>query len=739
MPTILELFKGSEKDTSVKADKETLIEQETTGIRFRSAVDINNPLIYGNEAIRITQRSTPLLEDMKAGTGGESNGGLIGGKIAKARDFVNSTLGIPETQTPTRLIENENIQIQNLNPPKANPFPGIDIPTPPKKVPKSFEDVPSNIPITKDIISKNGTGFGKFLQQSGGGNPKTIGKQALGNGIGLAKDKLRGALFGEQTVGSNDVEPQIATTTNERTYSDVNKSKRLPSEEGVQKDLEGTKLDLSLVSPIYGVTRAGSVKFGTPEGQFGKTEYAFQDKGFRDSEGNYTGEGVGFRLNKFAPQKGQRKSDSLLPNSSLTDKYGITTKNGDTINKLTTLDYDTIDDLGRYKKGETVVGQDLIPFYIGKLGEKKTPFRSILTGITETVSPSWNSQKFLGNPFPFYTYSQVERSTSFNLKIVAYNSSELNINWEKIERLTKMVYPKINQNKLVNPPIIDFRLGDIYFNKIGFIENLTYTIPDNGVWETDGSSGFLPKFIEVAITIKFIEDSSVIHSLYGLKKSKPAVEKIKEETKGIAFSEESQTGITPSGDVPNKKSNKVTVTSRGTTPVGDDGNAVTGVPSKKSNNVKSIEPKGIAKTSTPIESEMGDIADIVPTSAQSDNLGGKTPLQFENEQGTQNLGKYQTSVLGQIKADYPDAKIVSLNSIPGSVRASFRWEAVTQKLYFDKSVIIKFSKSDGNDYYAMVWEDPNYATAPYTEPQTSIFDEPVDASKITKSDTLFGL
>ena len=45
-----------------------------------------------------------------------------------------------------------------------------------------------------------GTEFGKFLKQTGGGNPTTIGKQALGKGIGLAKDKLRGALFGEPPV-----------------------------------------------------------------------------------------------------------------------------------------------------------------------------------------------------------------------------------------------------------------------------------------------------------------------------------------------------------------------------------------------------------------------------------------------------------------------------------------------------------------------------------------------------------
>ena len=73
MPTILELFRskqlnfpaGSTADGAVKKDTETLIEQETSGIRVKSAVDINNPLIYGNEAMRITKRSTPTLEKMK--------------------------------------------------------------------------------------------------------------------------------------------------------------------------------------------------------------------------------------------------------------------------------------------------------------------------------------------------------------------------------------------------------------------------------------------------------------------------------------------------------------------------------------------------------------------------------------------------------------------------------------------------------------------------------------------------
>jgi len=83
MPTILELFKGSNKDItpkildqtpvedkfkgstqekSVKSDQLSKIEQEFKGVRFRSGVELNNPLIYGNQAIRIATRSTSSVE-----------------------------------------------------------------------------------------------------------------------------------------------------------------------------------------------------------------------------------------------------------------------------------------------------------------------------------------------------------------------------------------------------------------------------------------------------------------------------------------------------------------------------------------------------------------------------------------------------------------------------------------------------------------------------------------------------
>ena len=113
MPTILELFQSSGLSNQVKKDTETLVEQETTGIRIKSAVEINNPILYGNESIRIMNRTTSMVEKQRTANAVDpGDGGLIGkglskltgGKvesISEARDKVNSTLGIPINLIPT--------------------------------------------------------------------------------------------------------------------------------------------------------------------------------------------------------------------------------------------------------------------------------------------------------------------------------------------------------------------------------------------------------------------------------------------------------------------------------------------------------------------------------------------------------------------------------------------------------------------------------------------------------------
>lgn len=475
-------------------------EQEATGLRVKSAAELNNPLLYGNEAGRISLRSTPDLEKMKDNTGTEGgDGGLIGKGLGKltggkvnslsdVRDKVNTTLGIPQNAIPTRLIGDIKKQ-------------------------SSIE------PVTLDIFSGKGTGLGKLLKESGGGTPKAIVKNAAGAGIKKFKKGLRSKLFGGgQSAGQNNIKDVTGEKEEKYGYSDKEPySKQIKDEREGQifgsdpipaDEFKG--IDLTKVSPIHGVRRAGGSD-GLP-GKFGDTEYGFDAK--TDTlQANYSP--LENQNYSKLQQDAEGRSKTLI-------ERGIT-NGSDTIMMgdpySTTIDTDS---------GEvTVEGfapvKDLVPLFIGRYKSKTYPmmaFRCSITGLTETSSPSWASNNFVGNPYKYYIFETVERSVSFNLQVYAQNPLELANNWSKLSNLTKLSYPLI-ENNMAHPNFTEFTLGDMYKNKVCIVESLSYTFPDNGTWETDIEGLLLPKFIDVAITLKFVEniEDGSIRGLYSYPKN----------------------------------------------------------------------------------------------------------------------------------------------------------------------------------------------------------------------------
>mgnify|MGYP001474044789 CR=1 FL=1 len=653
MPTILELFRnkqlnfpsGETADGAVKKDTETLLEQETSGIRIKSAVELNNPLIYGNEAIRIANRTTSTVESMKSQTGGEAgDGGLIGkglgkltgGKvssISQARDAVNSKLGIPTTTNPSRL-EGEIIKIS------------------------------SDTAITKDNVGQGlqGTGLGNFLKDTGGGNPKTIGKQALGKGIGLVKDKIRGKLFGSPQSIGEVVGEQIETEyTNTNPYTKVLKEERDYKSEGGEitegenpipfgnKSLE--QIDLRLVSPIYGVQRKDN------EGYFGKQPGQGSESDSYGFVNRKNPKGVQSFNSPTRPYSG-KSGDPQIKSLETYSGVGRT----DTINALSKADEYTVNDDGSYQiGGETI--QDLIPLHIGKLGDKPTIFRSTVTGISETVTPSWSGKKFVGNPYSYYTYDGIERSVTFTIKIYCMSPIELQSNWERLTNLTKMAYPSITSGRKVNPPIIQFRLGDIYVGKIGFIDSLSHTIPDGSNWETDGDFGYLPKLIDCSITIKFIENENATAALYGYKKSKAAIEQLNEERESNNVS----LGNRTNADGSLKYEEPVKLSSRGIAPLpikisGVDTSGLGSLKGKLQSKTKDI--KTGAKAMTPEQTEAGVEGEKANQSAVSDNLDGKTGIQATKESvNKDNTTFVQSLVISSLKAKYKPVTMLTKNDL----------------------------------------------------------------------------
>ncbi len=544
MPTILELFRGSDFDKAVdskaKEGKGTLFaqiksfgEQELTGIRVKSAVELNNPLIYGNEATRIALRTTPIKDKMEdtskspdrgdGGLIGAGLGAITGGRVnslTDARDKVNNLLsdklGIPIKQIPSRYYT------------KLGDTP--------------LKDYESTI---ADLVS-GGKGSGVFRNLRGG-NPKTIGQQAAGALLQEAKNKVRNALFknnpfSKEQSDSKKVEKVVPKIYDKKsTYSETNKG-TAGSTDGTSLAEKGTD-SKNLTEDGSQDTNVG--RYTSTEQQLGNLRVgkSFVQVTGLDEQGNQVkiepGENDGVNP-KTKPEKIKFTKDENYT-STFTDKKDlIFAEDGKGFGNGT----DIINASGIYDGGtgaETDLSKfeldkkDFIPLYFRNIVTGETVhFRGTITGLSETVSPSWGSGKFSGNPFSYHTYESIERTVAFNFTIYPMNSFELANNWSKIEFLTSLTYPlgyQSGQIGSVRAPIIYFTMGDLYKDKVCFIDSLQYTIPDNSNWQLDGktkaegeketdgdyldrvgssksdtSKGYkLPHLVEVATTLKFIE------------------------------------------------------------------------------------------------------------------------------------------------------------------------------------------------------------------------------------------
>jgi len=626
--TIMELFHSSGLKESVKADKETFIEQEISGIRIKSLVELNNPLIYGNEATRIALRTTPTLDAIKKNTTSvDGGGGLIGGAITDARNFVNDKLGIPSALTPSK-VSDKVIELRADKKSKTN----------------------SQTPITQDSYGPNGSLVGKFLKDTGGGNPTTIGKQALGKGIGLLKDKAREGLFGgPQSIGEaagDDNAEKIKEYSNTNPYTKILKDVRnYKNEGGYQefKDYENespikfanasdSQVDLRKVSPAYAVSRGGLMRFGN-------TEYAFEPNTIKESKKlktQYSSE-TPYATRYNSEGKGELVKGSKAE-ESLGELYGLNNL-GDNINTISVADDYSLDENDAFIKVGTDTYKDLIPLWFRrKGGTKPIAFRAIISGLTESSTPSWSGQKFLGNPYSFYLYEGVERSISFNLKVAAASPIELANIWERLKVLTTYTYPTI-KNGLSNPPIIEFRLGSMYNNRTSFIETLQYTIPDEGNWETDGEVvGYLPKIVDISMTLKFIEQEGAEQRVYDFNLSKAAVDKINQQRE-VNFSTKEQ--INSNGTYNRAKPMKVTIKKQA---------SGLGISDTKPTILKSVNPNVPSQTPPSSDRATEDIKTESAQSSASTTLSNKTPIQAtKEEEKKSNMNPFQSKTFTSLK------------------------------------------------------------------------------------------
>ena len=132
-------------------------------------------------------------------------------------------------------------------------------------------------------------------------------------------------------------------------------------------------------------------------------------------------------------------------------------------------------------------------------------FRAILESISDTASPDYAEERYIGRPDKVYVYQGATRNVNITFKVMPKSVQELIVIWDKLNYLRGLVYPKIDNNRMVSP-FFSFTLGDMFSNQPMIFQSLNYAIDTASTWEIRPGVR-LPKLINVSADMRVIEDT----------------------------------------------------------------------------------------------------------------------------------------------------------------------------------------------------------------------------------------
>jgi len=161
-------------------------------------------------------------------------------------------------------------------------------------------------------------------------------------------------------------------------------------------------------------------------------------------------------------------------------------------------------------EGTSYENIDFIPFsFYDVVNQKRIVFRALLSGITDTFSPEYSSERYVGRPDSVYVYQGTQREISFTFDIYPQSDREMITLWEKMNYLAGLCYPTYESTGAggglgMIAPFSKLTIGDMYKDTSGYISSLTYTVQDTGTYETTFAK--LPKYIQANCSFTYIGD-----------------------------------------------------------------------------------------------------------------------------------------------------------------------------------------------------------------------------------------
>lgn len=144
--------------------------------------------------------------------------------------------------------------------------------------------------------------------------------------------------------------------------------------------------------------------------------------------------------------------------------------------------------------------EDFVKLKIGGI-----QFRCTMTGLSDSFSPDWASEKYVGRPDEVYTYNGIKRTISFGFIVYANSDKEMDGIYSKLNKLAQLVSPKIS-NGLMNGQLITLKLGMWLAQNASvgipvILTSLNYSVSDDTSWDVFRE---LPQGVTVDVSFDII-------------------------------------------------------------------------------------------------------------------------------------------------------------------------------------------------------------------------------------------
>jgi hypothetical protein len=140
---------------------------------------------------------------------------------------------------------------------------------------------------------------------------------------------------------------------------------------------------------------------------------------------------------------------------------------------------------------------DIIFFYFYDLvNNVYIPFRATIAGLNDLHTPEWDEIAYIGRADKLYVYKGFTHDVNFSFTVYANSLKEMLPMWKRINYLVGLARPTKYTSgsdltkSFMYPPMVTFRIGDMYVDQPAVLKSIGVNIPEDATWETQRGTVF---------------------------------------------------------------------------------------------------------------------------------------------------------------------------------------------------------------------------------------------------------